>query len=411
MSDLAIRAVDLSKRYRLDRTRDGHATLRDQLTASLRGLSLWHRGPRLAPATFWALEHVSFEIQRGEAVGLIGRNGAGKSTLLKILSRITEPTTGRAEVYGRVRSLLEVGTGFHPELSGRENVYLNGSLLGMKRREIAAKFDAIVDFAEVAMFIDTPVKRYSSGMYVRLAFAVAAHMEPEILIVDEVLAVGDLAFQGKCLAHMRALSNRGLTIVFVSHNIQAIRDVCQRAVLLAQGKVIADGGVNAVISTYHASLASARVGEVLPSQYFRLEALRVNGREVGKALELRPHSPVVFDLEFEVIQALRGATLNIVIELPDRRCVLHWRSDVAGLSLDLALGRHILTVEAPDLGLSPGAYWMWFRVVSLDPSSPTVWDTEPIELLIGGLHPLAGVVWPRHVFRHRHIADRIGGKP
>lgn len=214
---------------------------------------------------FWALRDVSFAINAGEVVGIIGRNGAGKSTLLKILSRITEPTSGEAVLRGRVASLLEVGTGFHPELSGRENIFLNGAILGMKRAEIAAKFDEIVDFAEISQFIDTPVKRYSSGMYVRLAFAVAAHLEPDILIVDEVLAVGDIAFQRKCVGRMNEVSRDGRTVLFVSHNLGLVDTLCQSAICLKQGEIIAQGATDEVIAVYNnlteSNLSTARRGD------------------------------------------------------------------------------------------------------------------------------------------------------
>ncbi|HRP67949.1 MAG TPA: ABC transporter ATP-binding protein [Turneriella sp.] len=208
---------------------------------------------------FWALKDVSFEVQQGEVLGILGRNGAGKSTLLKILSRITAPTKGSVKIRGRIASLLEVGTGFHPELTGRENVYLNGAILGMTRREIGRKFDEIVDFAEIEQFIDTPVKRYSSGMYVRLAFAVAAHLEPEILIVDEVLAVGDVQFQKKCLGKMGELRREGRTVLFASHQMATLTNLCQRGILLENGRVSSDSEITSVIQTYNRSLASARI--------------------------------------------------------------------------------------------------------------------------------------------------------
>lgn len=199
---------------------------------------------------FWALNNVSFDVQQGDCVGIVGRNGAGKSTLLKILSRITEPSAGTVSIRGRVASLLEVGTGFHPELTGRENIFLNGAILGMSRREISRKFDQIVDFSEVEKFLDTPVKRYSSGMYVRLAFAVAAHLEPEILVVDEVLAVGDARFQKKCMGRMGEVGKEGRTVLFVSHNMGAVSELCNRAILLADGKLVADGSTASVIEKY-----------------------------------------------------------------------------------------------------------------------------------------------------------------
>ncbi len=264
MSDIAIRVENLGKLYRIGQ-REPYYALRDQLMHSLtlpfRGLSrLFHpqsshlnspsaiRNPQ--SEFIWALRDVSFEVKRGEVVGIIGRNGAGKSTLLKILSRVTEPTEGCAEIHGRVGSLLEVGTGFHPELTGRENIYLNGAILGMKRREMDRKFDEIVAFAEVEKFIDTPVKHYSSGMYLRLAFSVAAHLEPEILLVDEVLAVGDAAFQKKCLGKMGDVAKRGRTVLFVSHNMGAVGNLCDRAILLSSGQIKMAGPVVQVIDRY-----------------------------------------------------------------------------------------------------------------------------------------------------------------
>ncbi len=244
MSDTVIQVEHLGKMYRIGARQNHQDTLREALVGSLKAPlhSLLRIGQRVSEEEIiWALKDVSFEVQRGEVVGIIGRNGAGKSTLLKILSRITEPTEGRAIINGRVGSLLEVGTGFHPELTGRENIYLNGAILGMKRAEIERKFDEIVAFADLEKFIDTPVKRYSSGMYVRLAFAVAAHLEPEIMVVDEVLAVGDAQFQKKCLGKMGELANEGRTVLFVSHNMGAISQLCTRGILLEDGGLKYDG--------------------------------------------------------------------------------------------------------------------------------------------------------------------------
>ncbi len=261
MSAPAIRVAGLGKRYLLrHRQPERYAALRDAIAARARALGRGLRGRRAAGASpareeFWALREVAFEVGPGERVGVIGRNGAGKSTLLKLLGRITEPTTGRIELEGRVASLLEVGTGFHPELTGRENVFLNGAILGMGRAEIRRKFDEIVAFAEVEKFLDTPVKRYSSGMYVRLAFAVAAHLEPEILLVDEVLAVGDVQFQKKCLGKMEAVGREGRTVVFVSHNLAAVHRLCPGAVLLEGGRVAAQGRTADVVAAYLAGIA------------------------------------------------------------------------------------------------------------------------------------------------------------
>ncbi len=263
MSDTVVRVEHLGKKYKLmHQTQAGYTTLREQLTQTAKKVSrsmltLDRQNPTPAEEEFWALKDVSFEIKQGDRIGIIGRNGAGKSTLLKLLSRITEPTKGRISIKGRIASLLEVGTGFHPELTGRENIYLNGAILGMSKIEIRKKFDEIVAFAEVEKFLDTPVKRYSSGMYVRLAFAVAAHLEPEILIVDEVLAVGDVAFQKKCLGKMEDVATKeGRTILFVSHNLGAIIQLCSLSILLRQGTLTEIGPSKAVVESYLANLST-----------------------------------------------------------------------------------------------------------------------------------------------------------
>ena len=267
MSDIAIRVEDLSKKYKIGIAKQRHDTLRDEIAETLTSIFRFNgKGSATrvqgsdSPDTFWAVKDVSFEVKKGEVLGIIGRNGAGKSTLLKILSRITEPTEGRVEIHGRVGSLLEVGIGFHQELTGRENIYLNGAILGMKKAEIDRNFDAIVAFAEVEQFIDTPVKHYSSGMYVRLAFAVAAHLELEILIVDEVLAVGDVAFQRKCLGKMNEVARAGRTVIFVSHQMSAIETLCSRVLMLRAGTIQFAGGTKAAIAFYLKDLDSQATG-------------------------------------------------------------------------------------------------------------------------------------------------------
>jgi lipopolysaccharide transport system ATP-binding protein len=259
MSDVAIQVEHLGKRYRIGERRERYGTLRDALThAVVASLRAWRDGAnRESKPEIWALQDVSFEVRRGDVLAVIGRNGAGKSTLLKLLSRVARPTAGRAVIHGRVGSLLEVGTGFHPELTGRENIYLNGAILGMTRSEIERRFDEIVAFAEVERFLDTPVKRYSSGMYMRLAFAVAAHLEPEILLVDEVLAVGDAGFQRKCLGKMGEVAKEGRTVLFVSHNMATIQRLCHSALLLDSGRIAACGTVSDVIQHYLKSVAPA----------------------------------------------------------------------------------------------------------------------------------------------------------
>src|SRR5712691_10929931 len=253
MTASMIRAEGVSKKYRIGARATTYTTLRESIMAvakaplrRLRRLS----GRDAASPSIWALEDISFDVRQGEAVAIIGRNGAGKSTLLKVLARITEPTRGRVELFGRVGSLLEVGTGFHPELTGRENIFLNGAILGMRRAELRSKFDEIVAFSEIDKFLDTPVKFYSSGMYMRLAFAVAAHLEPEILLVDEVLAVGDAAFQKKCLGKMRDVAQHGRTVLFVSHNMTAVNQLCPRCLLIADGQLVQDGKTAGVVAAY-----------------------------------------------------------------------------------------------------------------------------------------------------------------
>jgi lipopolysaccharide transport system ATP-binding protein len=262
MSSIVIRVEELSKQYKIGVAKQRHDTLRDKIAAGFKGLFHLngHRSMGSGSDAFWALKDVCFDVKQGEVLGIIGRNGAGKSTLLKILSRITEPTEGNARIRGRLACLLEVGTGFHRELSGRENIYLNGAILGMRRAEIDRKFDEIVDFSGVEKFVDTPVKHYSSGMYVRLAFAVAAHLEPEVLIIDEVLAVGDAGFQAKCLGKMEAVAREGRTVLFVSHNMAAIENLCDRVIMLDAGKVSFEGRSDEVIPFFLNSMPESGAG-------------------------------------------------------------------------------------------------------------------------------------------------------
>ena len=264
MSELAIRVENISKRYQIGLAKERPDTLRDLVTLKARRMRhLFNRGNNERSSSeshIWALKGVSFEVERGQVLGIVGRNGAGKSTLLKILSRVTDPTEGTGEIHGRVGSLLEVGTGFHPELSGRENIYLNGAILGMRREEIERKFDEIVEFSEVGKFIDTPVKRFSSGMYLRLAFAVAAHLEPEILVVDEVLAVGDAEFQRKCLGKMNDVAQEGRTVLFVSHNMSAILRLTQETIVLDQGQIVMRGPTPEAVD-YYLNMGLTKQGE------------------------------------------------------------------------------------------------------------------------------------------------------
>jgi homopolymeric O-antigen transport system ATP-binding protein len=315
MSDVAVRVETLGKRYRIGE-RAHHKTVRETFGALVRTPFLTLRGYPRPPMfshwreanTLWALRDVSFELKQGELLGIIGHNGAGKSTLLKILSRITEPTEGYADVRGRVRSLLEIGTGFHPELTGRENIYLNGAILGMKRAEINRKFDEIVAFAEIQRFIDTPVKWYSTGMYTRLAFSVAVHLEPDILIVDEVLAVGDVAFQRKCLAKMEDISRNGRTVFFVSHMMPAISRLCERVLLLHGGRVLADGPTEPVMAEYaHLTTGSAADREWAArddapgNEAVRMRSVRVRLADGAVSPTVDSRRPFAVEVDYDVL--------------------------------------------------------------------------------------------------------------
>jgi lipopolysaccharide transport system ATP-binding protein len=367
MPDLAIRCENLSKQYRIG-SPAGYKTLRDAI--SNKALSPFRRSKNSlnGRANIWALQDVSFETKRGEVVGIIGLNGAGKSTLLKILSRITGPTRGRADIYGRVGSLLEVGTGFHPELTGRENIYLNGAILGMRKTEIDRKFDEIVSFAEVEKFLDTPVKRYSSGMYVRLAFGVAAHLETEILVVDEVLAVGDLSFQKKSLARMGRESLGGRSILFVSHNLAAISSLCTRCLLLEGGRLVMNGTPGEVISHYQ-----ARVHQIAPNRKSlddadrygsgkaRFTAVAVQG--YGMTGDSRNYVETGADLEIAVeiasSEKIEDANVAAIIYDVNGVRLVDVNTAIKGSFLSLEPGEHVrVSFRLHQLLLKPGTYML-----------------------------------------------------
>jgi lipopolysaccharide transport system ATP-binding protein len=319
---------------------------------------------------FWALRDVSFEVERGEVIGIVGRNGAGKSTLLKILSRIVEPTTGIARLRGRVASLLEVGTGFHPDLTGQENIYLNGAILGMKKAEIDRKLDEIAAFSEIEKFLDTPVKRYSSGMYVRLAFAVAAHLEPEILIVDEVLAVGDYAFQKKCMGKMRDVATgEGRTILFVSHNMGALAQLCERGILIEEGRVTMIAGVDDVIKSYLKSGLNHKTAQVCfptdlakPCQFVSAEILHADG-SLGS--DFSCDEPVIIRLRFEVREQKNGVCVSLSIQNVEGTRVL--TSDIRdtdpAAAERLGVGLHTFEIKIPDRLLAPTSYLLTINCV------------------------------------------------
>lgn len=378
MSDTVIKVENLWKEYRLG-TVSHHSMAKDLQSwwARLRGKedpnaqiaspftlhsSQPGDSPGEAPDRFWALQDVSFDINRGDIVGIIGRNGAGKSTLLKILSKVTMPTRGQITYKGRIASLLEVGTGFHPELTGRENIFLNGAILGMSKEEIRRKFDEIVAFAEVDAFIDTPVKRYSSGMYVRLAFAVAAHLEPEILIIDEVLAVGDAQFQKKCLGKMEDVGKAGRTVLFVSHNMNAINRLCRKAILLSAGQIECQGDTEFVIPHYLAATSRVSSSEVSitddPLKLFQLLSISLtheNGARVERQLEV--HEPFSIQMKLKINSSLNGGYATFVLKNQSDEIVLisDNRDATDSINIDVS-GVYFIAVDIPAPLLTPGSY-------------------------------------------------------
>ncbi len=360
MSEVAIRVEGLGKKYRIGLTKSGD--LRGSFGRFWNKFKTNHqitKSPNHQISDFWALKDVSFEILQGEAVGIIGRNGAGKSTLLKILSRITEPTTGRIELNGRVSSLLEVGTGFHPELTGRENIYLNGTILGMKRREVKSKFDEIVEFSGVEKFIDTPIKHYSSGMKVRLAFSVAAHLEPEILLIDEVLAVGDSVFQKKCLEKMNEVTKSGMTILFVSHNMQAVRNLCMKAILLESGSCLENDLSDRVINKYLATSNQAGLNTINLEHLIRTKWSRgITFKSLAiDSYKLKPGE----DINFSITLKDNGLTykdLLFGINLHDNlgNCVVHLSNIFKNKIYINHRQSNIYEFRVRKLNLKPGKY-------------------------------------------------------
>jgi len=364
MNDIAIQVEGLGKQYRIGAMPTGYRTLRDALVSSLKRLGSGYI--RREHEMIWALRDVSFDLHRGQVLGIIGRNGAGKSTLLKLLSRVTEPTEGYAEINGRVGSLLEVGTGFHPELTGRENIYLNGAILGMKRVEIEAKFDEIVDFAEVRRFIDTPVKRYSSGMYLRLAFAVAAHLEPEILVVDEVLAVGDAEFQRKCLGKMSDVAHEGRTVLFVSHNMSAILRLTEETIVLENGRIVLRAPTHKAVDYYMTSEMSRSgeyfwegdvTGQENPFKPIALRVVDLQGRVVDRVASKEGFS---LEFEYELNDAINGLRVGLYLYTSQGEPVLtSFDTDEPGryeLFAERGKGRYVSRCRIPADFLNGGTF-------------------------------------------------------
>jgi ABC-type polysaccharide/polyol phosphate transport system ATPase subunit len=389
MNETVIHVAELGKRYRVGE-RERYFALRDILTRALK--APFQRSARKVPDFLWALQDVCFDIKQGEVVGLIGRNGAGKTTLLKLLARITRPTKGFAEIRGRVGSLLEVGTGFHPELTGRENVYLSGAILGMSKREMGRKFDAIVAFAGVERFIDTPLKHYSSGMQTRLAFAVAAHLEPEILLVDEVLAVGDIEFQKKCLGKMQEVSETGRTIVFVSHQMNQIRRLCHRVLWIDGGRIRESGQTAPVIGKYESVMASGdqaneheNRGPGFGGRFIRWE-IAEPGAEAPNILTVL--GPVTVRFLAEVRKPVRGGHHGIALRNVDNELIWAWATN----DIELAVGQHEFCYTFPMLPVRPGPY-TWQVSLYSEGSLLDVWNCLPNMIVATEVHQHARDEW------------------
>lgn len=388
MNNVAIRVDGLSKLYTIGEIQQPYRTLRDTVTdvfakpiRAFRNKTAEER----EKTSVWALKDIGFEIRQGEVVGIIGRNGAGKSTLLKVLSRITEPTTGYADIYGRVGTLLEVGTGFHPELTGRENIYLNGAILGMKRADIARQFDDIVAFAEVEKFVDTPVKHYSSGMYLRLAFAVAAHLEPEILLVDEVLAVGDIAFQNKCLGKMGDVARQGRTILFVSHNMGAVRSLCEKGIVLHAGSVAYAGDIGRSIETYHKLVASNSDRDGAATRAPRGLGVSDVTLESHLGATIQQGDPVEISALVHIPRELAGFTLMAIMDDMNQRRMFVLRRDSCEFKLRSAWkGVYKITVQLPPMWLEPGLYSLYFKVMFQGESAGHRHVSDVFHLDVGG---------------------------
>ena len=410
MSDIALSVRALSKAYTIAHNAASHVTLTEAALARL-------RRPLARPQreTFWALKDVSFDIKRGDVVGVIGRNGAGKSTLLKILSRITEPTEGEIDVYGRIGSLLEVGTGFHPELTGRENIYLNGAILGMRKAEIRKQFDAIVDFAGVEKFLDTPVKRYSSGMYVRLAFAVAAHLETEILVVDEVLAVGDAEFQRKCLGKMKDVARGGRTVLFVSHHMQSVQVLCNCALYLDRGQCPYFGVVEGAVDRYSASFQAGSHTQIDPNRRPGTGEYRITRIEPAGAI-FNCGDVKEFDVEVECRRpGSAGAYLNISVFDAIGAKVATCDMRTANRTLP-ANGKYIARLRIATPWFRPGEYRVLAKVCNFgtvdiieDACQFTVSDVQPYAVALNDPLAIEGTVLAD--YEYAEVVQNLGGDP
>ncbi len=376
MTAPAIRAEGLSKQYRIDPPGDRPDTFREAVTRAVTVpfRRLGQRRSDDSAGHIWALRDVAFEVGRGDVVGIIGRNGAGKTTLLKVLSRITAPTRGRVEIRGRLASLLEVGTGFHPDLTGRENIFVNGAILGMSRSEIQRRFDEIVAFADIERFLDTPVKRYSSGMAVRLAFSIAAHLDPDVLLVDEVLAVGDAQFQRRCLGKLSDVGREGRTVLFVSHNLGAVTKLCSRGILLSQGSVVMDGSVAEAAAAYARELSRGNgwtrddfSGPL--SAKLQLRGISINGRDAREAVMVRPSEPIVVNVRGSAAEDMPGYRTTVLF-FKEGQLVIS-RHDAIEPTW-LGCGEFEAEISLPAFFLSPGQYTLTFAGYTVESGTWTV---------------------------------------
>ncbi len=422
MSDIAIEICHVWKKFRRGEI---HDSLRDLVPALVRGVM--GRGPKgtdLAEGEFWALTDISFQLKRGEIVGIIGPNGAGKSTVLKILSRILRPNRGQVRVNGHLSALIEVGAGFHPDLNGRENIYLNGAILGMKKAEIDRKFDQIIAFSEIEKFIDTPVKRYSSGMYLRLAFAVAAHLEPEILLVDEVLAVGDTRFQKKCLNKIQEIGRQGCTVFFVSHNLPAVTRLCERAILLDQGRVLQDGPSRQVVGVYMNPILGTTAGREWPDaataphgEVARLRAVRLRTQDGRIADVVDIVRPVAIEMEYEVLKS--GYVMMPYHHLYNDEGIFLFSAhdlDPAWRCRPRPAGRWVSTVQIPGNLLAEGTLFVSSGLMTLDPVITQFYERDVVAFQVseslggssargGWVGPMGGVVRPLLEWRTQFTRD------
>jgi lipopolysaccharide transport system ATP-binding protein len=418
MSDTAVLVEGLSKTYQIGEAQQPYGTLRDTVARTLQAPFTWaskksasQRRRRKEEATLWALKDLSFEIKKGEVIGIIGRNGAGKSTLLKVLSRITEPTSGFAELHGRVSTLLEVGTGFHPELTGRENIQLSGAILGMSRREIADRFDEIVAFSEVEKFINTPVKFYSTGMFLRLAFGVAAHLEPEILMVDEVLAVGDMAFQKKCLGKMGEAAKRGRTVLFVSHNMGAVRSLCEKGLVLHQGGIAYSGDISSSIETYFklAGSEGETSGDRTPSSGFgfgRIDLVSHRGSTVEQG------EPFEVATTLHMAEPTAGFSLYCIVHDMHQRKIFQKMEDSSVFEKGKSWqGSYRLKLRLPAMWLEPGLYSLHFKVFLRTQRQSARYVSDIFHLDVGGVSSGCGSMLSPEAIWSLDEAAPAAGRP